>query len=284
MKSKNGRAIIIVCILSIVFFNLTRATAQEADVKGGKDHPLVTRMPDFYIGQYEENEFDLEKFKTDDGTVNVEGHKYMIDYRLQSGVTPTGKMQILKNYKNALKEIGAEVLLEGSYYYVFRIVMDDTETWVKVDPGNYDGKRYTLTIVERTVMTQEVFADAAAMKNGIFNTGHIALYGIYFDSGKAVVKEGSEKTIKEIASFLQDNPTIKLYIVGHTDSDGDLYSNMELSIERAAAVIKILVDQYGVEGSRLDPKGLGPLAPVASNRTPEGKAKNRRVELVEKID
>lgn len=284
MNTHQGITIHVVCILSIVSFMLTQAVAQELDVKGSKDHPLVTRMPDFYIGQYEENEFDLEKFKTDEGTVNMEGHKYMIDYRLQSGVTPSGKMQILKNYKNALQDIGAEVMLEGSYYYVFRIVKDDKETWVKVDPGNYDGKRYTLTIVERAAMTQEVFANAAAMKNGIVSQGHIALYGIYFDSGKAIVKDGSEKTIKEIANFLQDNSTINLYIVGHTDSDGDLYSNMELSIKRAAAVIDILVEQYKIDRNRLDPKGLGPLSPVASNRTAEGKAKNRRVDLVEKMN
>lgn len=274
----------IVCFMSIILFILTNATAQNVDIKGSKDHPLITRMSDFYIAQYEENEFDLVKFKTAEGTVDIEGHKYEIDYRLQTGVTPTGKIQILRNYKNALREIGAELLFEGSYYYVFKIVIDNMETWVKVDPGNYDGKRYTLTIVEREVMTQEVFANATAMKSGVIAFGHIALYGIYFNSGEAILKKGSEATIMEIANFLQDNSTINLYIVGHTDSDGDLYSNMELSIKRAAAVIKVLVDQYKIDGNRMDPKGLGPLAPVASNRTPEGKAKNRRVELVEKIN
>lgn len=262
----------------------TTGITQETDIKGSHDHSLVTRMPDFYIGQYEENEYDMGKFKTEEGTLEVEGHKYVIDYRLKSSVTPAGKSQILQNYHNALTGIGAEVLLKGSYYYVYKITKNNMETWIKVDPGNYDGKRYTLTIVDREVLTQEVFADAAAMKNGILNNGHIALYGIYFDSGKAVVKDESEKAIEEIAKFLQDNSTINLYIVGHTDSDGDLYQNMELSIERAAAVINILVEKYKIERSRLDPKGLGPLAPVASNRTQEGKARNRRVELVEKMN
>ena len=268
------------CIFIIPITGLT----QETDIKGSHDHSLVTRMPDFFIGQYEENEFDVGKFKTEDGTIEVEGHKYVIDYSLKSGITPTGKTQILQNYKNALEKIGAEILLKGSYYYVFKITNGDLETWIKVDPGNYDGKRYALTIVERTVLVQEVFADADAMKNGILNKGHIALYGIYFDSGKSVVKAESDKAINEIAKFLKENMDINLYIVGHTDSDGDLYSNMELSVERAHAVINVLVEQHQIDRSRLSPKGCGSLAPVSTNRTAEGKAKNRRVELVEKMN
>lgn len=260
------------------------AISQEIDLKGSKDHPLVSRMSDFYINRYEENKFDSEKFKTDSGTETIEGHKYFIDYYLKSGITPNGKQQILSNYKNALKEIGAEIMLEGSYYYIFKIVNDDMETWVKVDPGNYDGKRYALTIVEREILKQEVIADANAMKKGIIEKGHIALYGIYFDSGKSVVKEESSETISYIAQFLKENPSIKLYIVGHTDSDGDLYSNMELSVHRAAAVIEVLVAEYGINRVRLNPKGCGPLAPVATNRTDKGKAQNRRVELVENLN
>jgi outer membrane protein OmpA-like peptidoglycan-associated protein len=256
---------------------------QNSDVKGSKDHPLVTRMPDFYIGQYEENEYEKVNFKTDAGTVSVEGHAFEIDYRLKEGVTPSGKTQILQNYNNALSSIGAKVLLKGSYYHVYKITKGDKETWVKVDPGNYDGKRFELTIVERTVLVQEVFADASIMKTGISNTGFIALYGIYFDSGKSIVKPESDKTLLEITKLLKDNPKLNLFIVGHTDSDGDLPLNMELSQKRAEAVVTILTSKYGINKSRIVPKGLGPLSPVASNRTPEGKAKNRRVVLVEKL-
>jgi len=273
-----------VILMCALLFSITTVRGQNADVKGSKDHPLVTRLPDFYIGQYEENEYAQEDFKTEAGTVPVEGHEYKIDYRLKEGVTPTGKIQILRNYENALKGIGAEVMLKGSYYYIFKIAKDGKETWVKVDPGNYDGKRYELTIVDRTVMKQEIFADAAAMKNGILNNGRMAVYGIYFDSGKAVVKEGSEKTLNEIAMLLKNNSSLNLFIVGHTDSDGNLAMNMDLSQKRAEAVVNILTEQYNIAKNRLEPKGLGPLAPVSTNRTAEGKAKNRRVELVEKLN
>jgi len=258
------------------------ASANISDVKGSSDHPLITRMPDFYIGGYEKNEFDYENFKTEDGTVKVEGRKYVIDYRIQSGATPPGKTQILNNYLNALTGIGADTMLKGSYYYVFRIRKDGMETWVKVDPGNYDGNRYELTIVEKAIMKQDVVADADAMAKGINQSGHMAVYGIYFDSAKAVVKKESDAAIEQIAKLMRDNPTLELYVVGHTDSDGKLEYNMDLSQRRAKAVVDILKNQYNISGKRLIAKGLGPLAPVASNRSPEGKAKNRRVELVEK--
>jgi outer membrane protein OmpA-like peptidoglycan-associated protein len=270
-------------MIIIIAFS-SAVSAKTSDLNGSKDHPLVTRMPDFYIAGYEKNEFDYENFKTEDGKVRVEGRKYVIDYRIQPGATPPGKIQILKNYLNAFNDIGAEAMLKGSYYYVFKISKNGMETWVKVDPGNDDGDRYVLTIVEKAVMAQDVVADADAMAKGIIQSGHMAIYGIYFDSGKAVVKKESDAAIEQIAKLLNNNPGLNLYVVGHTDSDGSLDYNMDLSNRRAAAVVDILTNQHTISGKRLIPKGLGPLAPVASNRTPEGRAKNRRVELVEKVN
>ncbi len=271
-------------IVEFCLFLLVASSSAVAgvDVKDSQDHPLLTRMPGFYIDRYKQNEFDNYKFKTDHGYIQVEGRKYVIDYRLKKGMTPPGKIQILRNYLNALTGIGAGVKLKSSYYYVFAIAKDDMETWVKVSPEKSDGSRYVLTIVERAVMVQAVKADAEAMANGIAQTGHMAVYGIYFDSGKAIVKEDSEPSLAEIAKLLNNNQTIELYIVGHTDSDGKLNYNMTLSQKRAAAVAKVLISRYNIDPKRLVSKGLGPLCPVASNRSPGGRAKNRRVELVER--
>ncbi len=249
-------------------------SAKQSDSKGSKDHPLVTRMHDFYIISYKKNE----------GKIKIEGRKFVIDYRIQTDVISPGKIQILQNYLNAFEKIGAQTMLKSSYYYVFKIVKNDMETWVKVDPGNYDGKRYILTIVEKAIMKQEVVADAEAMAKGIIQSGHMAVYGIYFDSGKAIVKKDSDKALTEIVKLLDNNLNLKLYVVGHTDSDGSLEYNMKLSDERAKAVVQVLVNQYKIQKSKLSPKGLGPLAPVASNRSPDGRAKNRRVDLVEKLN
>lgn len=115
----------------------------------------------------------------------------------------------------------------------------------------------------------------------IKNEGKVAIYGIYFDFDKADIKPESKPTIEEIAKFLKEHPEIKLYIVGHTDNVGKLEYNMELSKRRAEAVVKELVEKYGIKSDRLKAFGVGPLAPVAPNSTEEGRAKNRRVELVE---
>jgi outer membrane protein OmpA-like peptidoglycan-associated protein len=109
----------------------------------------------------------------------------------------------------------------------------------------------------------------------------VALYGIYFDSGKAEVKPESEAALGEIARMLGGNPSLRLLVVGHTDTDGAMASNRELSERRAGAVVQRLVADHGIAAGRLAPFGVGFASPVATNRNADGKAKNRRVELVE---
>jgi outer membrane protein OmpA-like peptidoglycan-associated protein len=107
------------------------------------------------------------------------------------------------------------------------------------------------------------------------------VYGIYFDTGKSDVKPESDAALREIAKLLSQEAKLKLYVVGHTDSVGQLDANMKLSQARAEAVSKTLAAKHGVAASRLKAMGAGPISPVASNATEDGKAKNRRVELVE---
>ncbi|MEW6570286.1 MAG: OmpA family protein [Nitrospirota bacterium] len=142
------------------------------------------------------------------------------------------------------------------------------------------GEKYELTIVEKAEMAQEVVADAKSLMSDIQATGHASVYGIYFDFNKADIKPESEAAIKEIAKLLQQNSRLKLYVVGHTDNVGTLDYNMKLSKARADAVVKELVAKYKISAQRLNAFGVGSLAPVASNDVEEGRAKNRRVELV----
>jgi OmpA-OmpF porin, OOP family len=140
---------------------------------------------------------------------------------------------------------------------------------------------YRLTIVEKEVMKQEVEANAEAMGNDINSTGHVSIYGIYFDTGKAEIKPESDEALGEIAKLLKDDAGLKVNVVGHTDNVGGIDSNMALSKARADAVVKALTSKHGIDAKRLRAYGVGSLAPVASNKTEDGKAKNRRVELVE---
>ena len=108
----------------------------------------------------------------------------------------------------------------------------------------------------------------------------MALYGVHFDTDGAVIKPDSKAQLDEVAALLAAQPDLKLYVTGHTDSTGSFDHNMQLSAARAAAVVESLVSTYGIDPARLAPAGLGPTSPVAANETEDGKAKNRRVEIV----
>lgn len=108
----------------------------------------------------------------------------------------------------------------------------------------------------------------------------MALYGLYFDTAKADVKPESKDTLEQMARLLKNASSSKLLVVGHTDDVGEFSGNMELSKRRAEAVVAALVNQYKVDRKRLTPVGVSFASPMASNDTEEGKAKNRRVELV----
>jgi outer membrane protein OmpA-like peptidoglycan-associated protein len=159
-----------------------------------------------------------------------------------------------------------------------KVTQGEKEIWVHVDA--YITSQYSLWIIEKAGMQQQVTADAAAFSNDIRTTGHAAVYGIYFDSGKSEIKPASDPALGEIAKLLKGDPALKLNVVGHTDNDGTLDVNMKLSEARAAAVVQALAGKYGIAAARLKAFGVGPLAPVAANDTADGKAKNRRVELV----
>ncbi len=138
-----------------------------------------------------------------------------------------------------------------------------------------------LQVVEPKAMpTGQVKVDANALDQGLKTNGKIALYGLFFDTGKADIKPESKEQLAEMAQLLQTQPALRVYIVGHTDNQGALDSNMTLSQQRAAAVVNALVVGYKVDGKRMVGRGVGSLAPLASNASDEGRSRNRRVELV----
>jgi len=138
-----------------------------------------------------------------------------------------------------------------------------------------------LDVIEIEPMeTGLITVDAGAIADNIAKTGHVALYGILFDTGTAELKPESAPVLDEVAAAIREDSDLKLYIVGHTDSVGGLESNMDLSRDRAAAVLTALASRDGIDTGRVSAHGVGPLAPVASNATEEGQRLNRRVELV----
>jgi OmpA-OmpF porin, OOP family len=277
------RMIIWSCALIVVLMSFSVWAANQ-DIKGSKDHPLLTRMPDFHIGAYTEKEFERHEFMIQDGKkvskVAVEGHYYYFEYALNQGANKPGELKVVRNIENALTQIGGKVLFEGErpYSATVKVEKDGKETWVYVLAWP---TLYRMTIVERETMKQEVKANAEAMGNDLNATGHVSVYGIYFDTGKSDIKPESNAALAEIAKLLKSSGTLRIYVVGHTDNVGNFEANMKLSKSRAAAVKNALVSNYGIAASRLEPYGISSLSPLASNKTEEGKAKNRRVELVE---
>jgi outer membrane protein OmpA-like peptidoglycan-associated protein len=204
---------------------------------------------------------------------------YHFRYRLKQGLPNSSELQCVRNYQNAARAVGGKILYDKNNITTIVLNKGNKELWLEVNP--YHGTEYDLYIIEKEAMKQEVAIDAAAMASSIADTGSVAIYGINFDTASSVIKPDSGPAIDEIAKLLSENPALKVYIVGHTDMVGDAASNVRLSQARAQSVITALVSKHGIAAARLIAFGNGPYAPVASNKTDDGRAKNRRVELVE---
>jgi outer membrane protein OmpA-like peptidoglycan-associated protein len=237
-------------------------------------------MPDYWIRGCVQKQFDSFKFAVAAGKKEpVEGQYFWISYYPQADlVSKPSELQIQRNYENAIQKLGGQVVWSEKGRSTLKLVKDGQETWIEV-LAEFTGK-YWLTIVQKAAMAQEVVADAAAMNGDLNASGHVAVYGIYFDSGKSNLKPESAQAIGEIAKLLTANPALKLYVVGHTDNQGGVEGNLKLSQDRAEAVLQSLVREHGIAASRLRSFGCGLFAPVAANDREEGRAKNRRVELV----
>ena len=259
----------------------TGVAAQQTDSAGCKDHPLFpTRMPEYRIGACKVEDFGVyEFFATKGPKTPVEGKFTFITYDFtgQRGTEPSG-LAVVRNYENAIQKVGGTILQSDPQRWVNgKIVKDGRETWVQIEKGN---GTIWLRIVEKKAMEQYIVADAAAFSNDIRATGHAAVYGINFDTGKSTIKPESAQAIGEIAKLLKADPTLKIHVVGHTDNVGDINGNIKLSQDRGEAVLQALVRDHGIAAARLRSYGCGQFAPVASNDSEEGRAKNRRVELV----
>lgn len=267
-------------IAAFVFLIPAVLPAQE-DKAGSQDYPLFSRWPGYHIDDYEYKKFNSYSFQLKDNTETVEGEFYRVSYYRNKGVTPASELEIIRNYENAIRKAGGTVLhTKEKAFTVGKVAKDGKEIWVHVRPWNH-GYGIELNIVERQAMDQTIQANAAEWFKDISATGRVAVYGIYFDVDKADIKPESEPTLAEMAKLLKDNAGLKVFISGHTDNTGAFEHNMKLSQDRANAVVGALVSKHGIAAARLKGVGVGPISPVASNKTEEGRAKNRRVELVE---
>lgn len=301
------------CVLSAAV--VAAGTASAADQPGGKDYPGIGRFAGSEITGYEARNFDAlviqaKPYKAGKpvDARRLEGRVTHIAYRAPAGASI---VEVFRNYTNKAAAGGFQTLLDCEtdicggmdfaagvkvlpipqmwfdgfkyrYYSARKAASAGApETYLSVVVSENNDTPYAqVSVVELGAMSDKM-VDAAKMAKGLADAGHIALYGVYFDTDKAVLKPESAPTLAEIAKLLKDNPSLKsVYIVGHTDSQGAYDHNMTLSRQRAEAIVAALVSKHGVAQGRLKAAGVGFLAPVGSNATDAGRALNRRTELV----
>ena len=287
------------------------------DIPGSKDHPLLKRFEGSEIVRYKTANYDtLDFYGKDKAKVTMEGQMIRVLFRVPAAKTTA--LEVFRNYENELKEKGWELLLSGPSTFDFYVTdligqhkLDPKFVWeqvrnpyyiyaVKHDPTGavhlnvivseigQDGETFKTdevavsvdSIQVKPVANKMVDGTASDMAKEIASSGRVNLYGIYFDFDKANIKPQSKPTLDEVGKLLSSDPNLKLQVVGHTDNQGTAEYNNNLSMRRAQAVVKELTISYNVTANRLEPSGAGFTKPVASNDTEEGRAKNRRVELV----
>jgi len=254
------------------------AMAQNKDAPNCSDHPLLTRLPGYWISSCKHTQFNAYKFNVGKTTQPVEGEFWELRYQPPpSMTTKPSTLQMTRNVENAIKQAGGKSVFTSEGKVTLTLTNQDKEMWVE-GWADHTGK-YILTIVQKAAMEQQLVASADAFAAGLRATGHITVEGIYFDTGSAALKAESQAAIGEIVKLLKADGSLKVYVVGHTDNVGGNDANLKLSQDRAQSVVQAL-QKGGIETSRLKSFGNGPYAPVASNDQESGRAKNRRVELV----
>lgn len=253
--------------------------------------------------------FDRAHMIAGNRIVAIEGRIARDRYRLAGGEERQyTAIEFQRNYENAIRDLGGVRISQsqytkevieafGDFYKVgehyhgachddvygcenhtYLIRQAGKEYWILVSSGG-DPLHGNVTVVEREGMKQSLgFLDASAMKKAIDAGGRVALY-INFDIDKATLRPDAQPTVAEIHKLLNGDPGLKLSIEGHTDNTGTAAHNQELSAARARSVLGALVG-LGVDPARLQSKGFGQDKPLADNATEDGRAKNRRVELV----
>jgi OOP family OmpA-OmpF porin len=311
MRRLRGALSTLALLLAVSFMPVD-ASAQTRDIAGARDFPGIGRFAGSVVTGYQVKDFDAARMQAapfkDDKPADarrLEGRITRIAYRTAPGPSI---LEVSRNFETQLTKAGFETLLacdtdacggipfseavdtlpvpqmwvDGfNYHYFFAHKTDaGRETYASVLVSQNNQDITAQLVVAELGAIEDKMVNAAAMAKGLGETGHIALYGIYFDTDKAVLKPESRPTLEQIARLLTSQPQLNVFIVGHTDNQGAYEYNLDLSRRRAEAIAAELMKSFRIAQPRLRTAGLGFLAPVGSNASEAGRALNRRVELV----
>ena len=272
---------------------MSAAALAETDNPKCEPNPVFNRFAGEIMGNCDRARFkDLELYrwktagdpKSGYASFKVEGEYWYYFNGIgkdAKGLYP-GKLEVKRNFENAVRQARGEILHSDNKSVTYRIRKGNDEFWGEAGcgRGGDDCSAVMHKIVRVAAMEQSVVVSAEQIAKAMGDEGKVVFYGIYFDTDKATLKVESAPTLAEMAKWLKINAATKVFIVGHTDMQGPVERNQKLSRDRAAAVIAVLTREYGIKADRLTPDGVGPVAPVATNTTEAGRAKNRRVEMV----
>jgi len=254
----------------------------DEDAEGCKDSKLMPRFRGCWISECKANEFDsgqmLVGLNADGGESmkTVEGAMEEISYMCPEGISP---LQIARNVEGAMRQSGFTMVFNAKDAWDNPAVTGRKRAqWIFVRQAPSDHS-YMMTAVLEQKVVQEMTVNADALAAEIESSGRVAVYGINFDTGKATLKPDSEAVLAEIHKLLGAHPDWKIRVEGHTDNTGAKATNQALSAQRAGSVAAWLAAK-GVDKNRMTTQGFGDSKPVADNSTEDGRAKNRRVELV----
>lgn len=299
--------------ITLLLLSSPALMAAAPDAENSADYPDIGRFQGAWITYYDAKDFDEFKFVSgkvvgDDKsqTKTLEGRVTRIGYHLDPGPSI---LEVTRNVENKLKDAGYDIVftcksddcggadfayngpeilnipfmwMGDDFRYLAAHKSGDVDTYAAIlVSSNNDEVVYQLMVAEVGTMENRM-VDAKKMASSISETGKIALYGILFDYDKADIKPESRPALDQIGTLMKDNPDLKIIVVGHTDNQGSLEYNLSLSTKRAQAIVADLTKTYDIDAGRMTPAGAAFLAPVASNRTEDGQAQNRRVELVER--
>ena len=244
--------------------------------------PYINRIPGFTISDCAYSEFGSYNFGANlNGQYNSlkkEGVYRDITYRKNPSETRKfSKAQIFKNYSDAFLKIKGNILADDKSVMTATINGQDVFIHVNAFPDAENVDNYYVRIIEVAKMKQDIVVD---LQEAMERDGKALVYGILFDVGKSEIKPESAEALKQIADYLNNNQTIKVIIVGHTDNSGTYSNNMTLSKARAESIKNYLITKNKIAASRLLSEGVGQVCPVANNATEEGRKLNRRVEIV----
>jgi outer membrane protein OmpA-like peptidoglycan-associated protein len=294
------------------------ATPELSAEERARDHALLSRYPGARIRERRHREYEpftlpLEPVQAHQRDGDFRRQELVGDltqhfYELERVST----LKVYENYKAALSSADFEILFEcahdacgtsadvralggrlattgnvfnfhrSPFYLVARRMTVEGPAYIALFIGGYnqDVAVQQVVVETRDIAANLIEVNADLLHRELQDTGRVSLYGIQFDTNRSEVKPESKAALDSLAELLREHPELQVYVVGHTDDVGAVDYNRDLSSARAKAVVDVLVRDYDVSASRLHSAGVGPFAPTASNATEEGRALNRRVELV----